>query len=439
MFRLATALALASTAVATSPSSDWRDHIKNVVVLVQENRSFDWFFGDLSYRGDIDNIRNLHNNQYCNPVNVTTTNSTWICAQPTAGNVSPDDPNHGLTGVTYEIFSSYHPNETLPPAQVQLAETMLGFVREHESTYETSNLTRASEVINYISEDMIPVWRTIAENYVLFDRWFCDVPGPTNPNRAYMTSGTSYGHGKNDNAFSVFGLPQRSIFQQLDENNVTWINYFNSSFNPDAEFYTWTNTSGRAATKVKPIAQFFADASAGTLPQFTYINPECCSYDSMHPPSPINMGEAWTKSIYEALRGSPQWENTLFLLTFDEHGGFADHVPPPVGVPSDGLTYTELAQDGQNYTFNFDRLGVRVPTIVISPWVKKGALETMGENGLLKTYSHSSLAGFISKLWNLDGGAPLSPRIGSAATFEHLITNHFRDDTPATLPEPWGY
>jgi len=100
----------------------------------------------------------------------------------------------------------------------------------------------------------------------------------------------------------------------------------------------------------------------------------------MHPPSPINLGEKWTKSIYEAVRSSPQWNNTLFILTFDEHGvcnthphitillirfinppqGFADHVPPPIGVPNpDGITYTETASDGTSYTFKFDRLGVR--------------------------------------------------------------------------------
>jgi hypothetical protein len=96
--------------------------------------------------------------------------------------------------------------------------------------------------------------------------------------RAYLTSGASNGHGKNDNAFNIFGLPQRSIFQQLSENNITWINYFNSSFNPDAEFYSWTQSTGKVATNVKPIAQFFTDAKAGKLPQFTYINPEVRIY-----------------------------------------------------------------------------------------------------------------------------------------------------------------
>ena len=158
---------------------------------------------------------------------------------------------------------------------------------------------------------------------------------------------------------------------------------------------------------------------------------QCCSFSSMHPPSPINLGEAWTKEIYEAVRGSPQWNNTLFIITFDEHGvcnkvtqirlrftnlpqGFSDHVPPPVGVPNpDNLTYTETAADGKKYTFNFTRLGVRcvsiwkhfflhipciflsVPTIAISPWVQEGIIEHSGINNGL-TYSHSSIAGFIS-------------------------------------------
>ncbi|KAF8552983.1 phosphoesterase-domain-containing protein [Imleria badia] len=438
MIRVVAALALAVKVVSGSgTSANWREHIKNVVVLVQENRSFDSFFGDLSYRSDIDNIRHLRY-KYCNPANLTLTESTWICAEPTGNNVSPDDPNHSLTGVNYQLFSTYHPDESGSYEAVEKEERMLGFAIEHEITHRTYNLTRVADVMQYIPEDMIPVYRTMAENYVLFDNWFCDVPGPTNPNRAYITSGTSYGHGRNDGTFNVFGLPQRSIFQQLDEANVTWINYYNSSFNPDAEFYAWTRTSGRSKTHVQPIARFFADAEAGTLPQFTWINPECCDYDSMHPPSPINMGEAWTKSVYEALRNSPQWDGVLFLITFDEHGGYADHVSPPVGVPpGDDITYTERAQDGKNYTFSFDRLGVRVPTLVISPWVEKGALEHLGQNDAI--YSHSSLPAFISKLWNLDDGVPLTPRVASAASFEHLITDDFRADAPQFLPEPWRY
>ena len=325
---------------------------------------------------------------------------------------------------------------------------MRGFVTEQSVVYKTLNKTRAAEAINYYTEDQIQVFGTMAENFVLFDRWFAAVPGPTNPNRAYITSGTSYGHGRNDEDFLLYALPQRSIFQQLSEYGITWMNYQNSTidamtdtaplvgFNPDAAFYNWTLSSGAWKTNISPLEQFYADAKAGTLPQFTYLNPECCSYQSFHPPSPITLGENFIKGIYEAIRNSPQWEETLFILTFDEHGGFGDHVPPPGNVPAgDNLTYTELAYDGKNATFDFKRLGVRVPTLLISPWVGKGVVEHKGINNGGE-YTHTSILGFLQALWGLD---TLSPRVAYSSTFEHLITDNLRQDTPATLPDPFPY
>jgi phospholipase C len=316
---------------------------------------------------------------------------------------------------------------------------MRGFVTEQSLSFKTVNKTRAAEVMNFYTPDQMRVFNTMAENFVMFDRWFAAVPGPTNPNRAYITSGTSHGHGQNDNAFNIFGLPQKSIFQQLTEHDISWINYQNSTtgpglgFNPDAAFYSWTNTSGAINTNVKPLDDFYTAAAAGKLPQFTYINPECCSFQSFHPPSPITLGETFIKGIYEAVRNSPQWEETLFILTFDEHGGFADHVPPPVDVPAgDSITYTEKAPNGLNVTFDFTRLGIRVPTLLISPWVEKGLIEKKGTNNGGE-YTHTSIMAFLNELWGLE---TLTPRIKYSSTFEHLITNNLRKDTPAQLPNP---
>jgi phospholipase C len=162
-------------------------------------------------------------------------------------------------------------------------------------------------------------------------------------------------------------------------------------------FYEWTAKNGKE--NVVPISQFYSDAKAGALPQFTW--PECCSYMSMHPPSPINMGENFVKSIYEAVRNSPQWNETLFILTWDEQGGFADHVSPPTDVPAgDSLTYTETARDGEPYTFHFDRLGIRVPIVLISPWVSKGLVQHKPSDG--NEFTHTSILKFISEVWGLD-------------------------------------
>ena len=193
-----------------------------------------------------------------------------------------------------------------------------------------------------------------------------------------------------------------------------------------------------AFSSQKPLEQFYTDAAAGNLPQFTYINPECCSYQSFHPASPVSEGEAFITGIYQAIRNSPQWKDTLFILTFDEHGGFADHVPPPVGVPpGDSLTYTETAQDGKNITFAFDRLGVRVPTLLISPWVPKGYIEKKGTNNG-QEYTHTSILNFLSVLWGVE---PLTPRVAWSPTFEHLILSSPRpdSDSPTQLPDPYPY
>jgi phospholipase C len=342
----------------------------------------------------------------------------------------------------YPVYTTWHPDEE-DIREGKLKANMRGFVTEQAFTYKTKDKSRAAEVLNYYTPDQIPVFNAMAENFVLFDHWFAAVPGPTNPNRAYITSGTSRGHGRNDNAFNVYGLPQKSIFQQLSEHGISWTNYQNSTtgpglgFNPDAAFYAWTLASGAAATNIAPLAQFYVHAAAGTLPAFTYINPECCSYQSFHPPSPISSGEAFIKGIYEALRGGPQWAETLFILTFDEHGGFGDHVPPPADVPAgDALTYSETAADGKPISFDFTRLGIRVPTLVISPWVARGAVEKRGRNHGGE-YSHTSILAFVRDLWGL--GESLTPRVAWSATFEHLIQDEVRTDTPVKLPDPVSF
>lgn len=132
-------------------------------------------------------------------------------------------------------------------------------------------------MINYYTPNLVPVTNAMAENFVLFDRWFCSVPDPTEPNPAYLTSGTSHGHGDNGNVFYTSGMPQKSIFQQLSE-NVTWANYQNttdigsSSFLPDALFYDLV--SEHAKSNIKYLSRFYSHGKAGQLPQFTWINPE---------------------------------------------------------------------------------------------------------------------------------------------------------------------
>ncbi|SAM05439.1 hypothetical protein [Absidia glauca] len=152
-------------------SNDWKTKIKNVVVLIQENRSFDTFAGGLDYSRDINGL--LHMN-YCNPANVLDSHSKLVCSDKLtfAHDVAQDDPNHSMSGINMQLFGTMNPDEAKVKSG-QVNATMKGFITEQQLAYGTTNLTRASEVINYYTPQHIPVFNEMAKNFVLFDRWFC--------------------------------------------------------------------------------------------------------------------------------------------------------------------------------------------------------------------------------------------------------------------------
>lgn len=234
-----------------------------------------------------------------------------------------------------------------------------------------------------------------------------------------------------NNTFSHDLIPVPSVFQAADEAGLTWKNYMFGM--QDAAYFTWTIDNNKTGNIVS-INEFYTDAAAGTLPAFTYLTPNCCGVgtNSMHPQGLISDGETYLKGIYEALRNSPQWNETLFVLTFDETGGFSDHVPPPNVHRPDNLTYTEVTPNGLNYTFNFDRLGGRVPTWLISPWVAPRVVQKgLNRHRETVSFSASSLLSTLGYLWDFE---PFNPRIEYAPSFDNLILSEMRD-TPETLPD----
>ncbi|KAJ5112525.1 hypothetical protein N7532_000570 [Penicillium argentinense] len=427
--------------VAHSSSSikNLKRNIKNVVVLEMENRSLDNLLGGQTIEG-LENP--INNGPFCNPYNLTDPSQGMVCSSAKDIDSILDDPDHTVTGNNIEFYGAFTPDNA-DIASGKLTPAQKGFVYEQLRQYDggDTNKTRlAKEVLNYYTEDQVPVLTSLVQNYVTFNHWHSDLPGPTAPNRAFVLSGTSAGHGTNDEDFDAgtHGLTQRSIFQQLSETNHTWKNYYTDPAEQmvDAWFFDWTFTSGNEQLAV-PLHEFYADAAAGTLPDFSFIEPSCCGQGttSMHPTGLISDGESLIKDVYSALRASPHWNQTLFILTFDETGGFHDHVPPPLAPRPDGLTYTEVAPNGENYTFFFDRLGGRVPTLLISPWVAKGVVEQKGTNsdGEMVSYSASSLLRTLGYLWDFE---PFTPRVSGSASFDHLIRSSKREDTPVSLPVP---
>jgi len=187
------------------------------------------------------------------------------------------------------------------------------------------------------------------------------------------------------------------------------------------------------------LSQFYMDVASGNLASFTFLEPRWFKYldygaSDQHPPHDVKLGEFLIAHLYASLRNGPKWNETLFLITYDEHGGFYDHVPTPLDdIPSpDGRT----PPSGQPY-FTFDRLGVRVPMLMISPWINKGTV--VGEpveQGVNKHYDHTSVAATLKKVWNMPNF--LTKRDAWAATFENIVgmRNTPRTDCPESLPIP---
>jgi phospholipase C len=205
----------------------------------------------------------------------------------------------------------------------------------------------------------LPGLTALATNFVLCDEWFAEVPGPTMPNRLYMHAATSAGWARND-----WRLPLDSvtIYEQLLRNQRTWAVYF-SDQNEVAQ-YSRINTQ-RANFKLYESA-FAADASAGKLANYCFIIPRFAGsaadgpVTSMHPPQDVRPGDQLIADVYAVLRGGPQWPRTLYVVTFDEHGGYFDHGDPPAAVNPDGIN-SPAPGDTASFapTFAFDRLGLR--------------------------------------------------------------------------------
>ncbi|OMO96087.1 Phosphoesterase [Corchorus capsularis] len=269
-------------------------------------------------------------------------------------------------------------------------------------------------------------------------RWFASVPSSTQPNRLFVHSATSGGATSNIPALLVKGYPQRTIFENLDDAGISWGIYYQNI--PATLFY-------RNLRKLKYLFRFRPygltfkkHAKEGKLPGYVvveqrYMDSKVDPANDDHPSHDVYQGQMFVKEVYETLRASPQWNQTLLIITYDEHGGFYDHVATPVsGVPSpDGIVGPDP------FFFKFDRLGVRVPTIMVSPWIEKGTV-VHGPNGSpfsTSEFEHSSIPATVKKVFNMSTPF-LTKRDEWAGTFESILQTRTnpRIDCPEQLPTP---
>jgi len=410
------------------------DKVKHVIVLMLENRSFDHMLGFLkSLNANIDGCSPGQTG--CdNHVDPLDHSSPKVTVDDSAVYVQVD-PHHSIAWTTEQIYG--YPKNTQPPADA--IPTMDGFIAAYVDDFSSGDTTGPTTIMKCFSPDHVPIMSNLSMEYAVFDGWFASVPGPTMVNRAYAASATSHGMGTNDDKTIAKGLPQKTMFKQLLDMGLDYRVYFKDV---PAVVQHKDMRRKEARDRYRLFDKFYEDLDAGAIPEFTWLEPGYFSTphqaaSDQHPDHDVGVGEQLVKDVYEAVRASSIWEETLLVITYDEHGGFFDHVHPPyTNVPNpDGLNATDDP-------FDFTRLGVRVPSLLISPWVKKGTVihsESDGES----QYEHSSIVNtVVHKLFKANkakgGRAPefLTKRDEWAKSFEWIVDTEtsLRSDCPSQLP-----
>lgn len=453
--------------VRTTPGFD------HLVVLMFENRSFDNLLGYLYGSTDLpagETFDGLAGTTHTNPSpagpiapHVYTGPTDSIMSSP-----SPD-PGEEYPHVNTQLFGTVDPpsnanvdySEMTSPFNAPptgTAATMQGFVIDYINNFVATlgrEPTREeyAVIMGSFSPGMLPVTSTLARAFAVYDRWFCAVPSQTFCNRAFFHASTSSGFVNNRGkaGYSKWTIPASNpaptIFNRLEQKGISWAVYFDESqvvsltglINaPALEPYWWT--------RFRTMTQFREDVAAGRLPAYSFIEPRLLfNHNDMHPPtatftfvglggntiaigghSDIRAGEKLLHDVYSAIRTSATPDgsnamNTMLLVTFDEHGGTYDHVPPPAATPPEARKVTEM-------DFSFDRLGVRVPTIAISAYTRSGTI-------IHDEMNHAAVIATLCEKFEL---APLTARDKGARTIGNavnLMEPRQSSDWPETTPQ----
>ena len=236
--------------------------------------------------------------------------------------------------------------------------------------------------MGYYDETDLPFYYWLASEFAIGDRYFSSMPGPTFPNRMFLYAASSHGHVHNQvpGDFDV-------IVDYLEQRQVSWKVYADSS----PGFGMYIAKAHYIAEHVVPIEEYFVDAANGDLPGFAFVDPAIGlgtgTYDNNdeHPPALAQLGERFVAEVIDALTKSPNWSRSALFLTYDEHGGLYDHVAPPDACPPDDLPPKYKPGDPEK---GFDKLGIRVPFMVVSPYAKK---HFVGH----EVYDHTSILRFV--------------------------------------------
>jgi phospholipase C len=394
------------------------DHLKHIVVLMMENRSFDHMLGGLMKK--YPQVNGLTGNE-SNP----DTKGAIVKVQPNAefqSQLDPD-PDHHFPGVDLQIYGGQPPGPDRVP-------NMQGFVKDYFT--QTNDVKRSHFIMSYFTPDKLPVLSTLATEYALFNGWFSSIPGPTICNRAFAHYGTSFGQVGMDIFYILDPIP--SIYDRMIKAGHTAKIYYYDQQSSTMEIVNLLKNQPQIFANYD---QFVADCAGDTLPEYSFIEP--CYNDhtgagggqilasDQHPDHNVREGERFIANTYNAIRKNPKiWETTALLIVYDEHGGIYDHVVPPACAP-DGYS-AKAADTGIGIPFNFDRLGIRVPAVLVSPWIPRNTIVPGTEDPAnQQIFEHASIPATVTKFF-LQDDAKRSVREKQANTFLGLLTNTMRPD-----------
>ena len=448
------------------PHPDRSNALDHIVVLMFENRSFDNLLGRLYQPGEVRSFTGVTGSVLTNPV------PDWADAGgrsvmdygiAVGMNTPSPDPGEEYQHVNTQLFGIIDPPDNrdlladrmVPPYNAppssRLPPPMTGFVADYISAFAAELGRRPSydefaQIMTGYTPEQMPVTSALARGFATFDHWFCEVPSQTFANRSFVHAATSSGFVNNLSPAESFPVHNtaETIFERLDRAGLTWKVYCDP---PSHLSLTGIIHARRLwphfATRFVTTDVFLQDAADGTLPTYSFIEPDLLyghndmhpAFDALFPDAPIDPpssllgGEDLLARIYDAIRsataerGSNAW-NTLLIITFDEHGGTYDHVPPPlVAPPVPGAPPGQLG-------FGFDRSGVRVPAIAISPWIPERTVVT-------SQYRHTSVISTLRSRWRL--GDPLTARDTVAPDISPILSlEDPRDphDWPEVMPRP---
>jgi len=355
--------------------------LQHIVFMVQENRSFDHYFGQLGQ------YRAANNFGAASDIDGT---PSW--AWNAADNGTILHPFHLETTCVEELSDDWMEshvdmNENHPGSSTILMDGFVHIAGDYALAFDEVD-TLGVRVMGYYDQDDLPYYYFLASQYATSDRWFSPIPTESIPNRIYLTAATSAGHAHAPTDQYPCCEPQipQTIFSEMQSAGISWKLYYTDTL-PNGQPLTdlsqfWPNFARQHAANIVPVSQYLTDLANNNLPQVSYIQAGLASGRDEHPGGQTTRGEGgndvqqgaqYASSLINALMNSTSWSSSVFILSYDEGGGFYDHVPPQPAVQPDGIKPYDLFPDDSiiQPPADFNQTGFRLPLMVISPFSKR--------------------------------------------------------------------